>query len=219
MKNFFKNKTAVRVGIYTVLFAAAEILRTLANNRLENKHFGELFLALEILFSFLVLKNALALVIKSTDARILRLKSFVKKVKDKILAPVEKLFSRKDDPNALRIRGRDERTVIIPWKLSHLLKKQRNSKEKITLKNCKSNTEIIRMLYASFILKLNHRGCEIKTSRTPREVKNDVRSMKDFRMMKIQGIFNIYEEIRYQRDPTPDDRAVQMCREDEELFG
>ena len=96
MKKFFKNKTAIRLGIYTVLFAAAEILRTLANNRLENKHFGELFLALEILFSFLVLKNALAWVIKSTDARILRLKDFVKRVKEKVLSPIEKLFSRKE---------------------------------------------------------------------------------------------------------------------------
>lgn len=219
MKNFFKNKTAVRLGIYTVLFAAAEILRTLANNRLENKHYGELFLTLEILFSFLVLKNALALVITSTDSRILRLKSFVKRVKDKVLGPIEKLFSRKDDPNAIRIRGRDERTVIFPWKLSDLLKKQRNTKEKITLKNCKSNTEIIRMLYASFILKLNRKGYGIKASRTPREVQYDIKKMKDFRIMKIQGIFDIYEEIRYRKDPTPDANAVRICREDEELFG
>lgn len=219
MRRFFANKAAIRLFVYTVLYAAAEIMRTLANKYSDNKHYGELFVVLEVLFAVLVLKNALSLILKWSENGDSPLKAFIKKFLEKVLAPIEELFRRKNHPNSIRVRGKDERTVMFPWKLSNLLKKRLDFREKINLKNCESNAEIIRMLYASMILKLNRNGYAVKETRTPREVKRDIKTMRDIRTMKIKAIFDIYEDVRYQKFPAPDDEAVRMCKEDEDIFG
>ena len=134
MRKIFKNKTVVKFVILFLLFAVTEVIRTGARNFTKNIHYSYLFMFVEIVFAFLMLKTAIESIKQNVNSEKSVLGRFIGRIAGRIFTPLVKLFCQKIERSDKRIYGTDQRAFVIPWDISGKLKKHRNREVKINIK-------------------------------------------------------------------------------------